>query len=40
MFEPYRKQADIWFKYAERYEGDDKSFDVHFDDITVLIGKE
>ena len=40
MFEPYRKQADIWFKYAERYKGDDKSFDVHFEDVTVLIDKE
>ena len=37
MFEPYRKQADIWFKYAQRYQGDDKSFDVHFEDFTVLI---
>ena len=40
MFEPYRKQADIWFKYAERYQGDYKSFDVHFNDFTVLIDKE
>lgn len=39
MFEPYRKQADIWFKYAERYRGDYKSFDVHFEDFTVLIEK-
>lgn len=40
MFEPYRKQADIWFKYAERYQDDYKSFDVHFKDFTVLIDIE
>ena len=37
MFEPYRKQADIWFEYAKRYQNDYKSFDVHFEDITTLI---
>lgn len=40
MFEPYRKQADIWLKYAERYRDDYKSFDVHFEDFTVLIDKD
>ena len=39
MFEPYRKQADIWCEYARRYKEDYKSFDVHFDDITTLIKK-
>lgn len=39
-FEIYRKQADVWFKYAERYKGDYKSFDVHFEDITTLISIE
>ena len=37
MFEHYRKQADIWFEYAKRYQDDYKSFDVHFADFTTLI---
>lgn len=37
MFEPYRKQADVWFEYAKRYKDDYKSFDVHFEDITTLL---
>ena len=37
MFEPYRKQADVWFEYAKRYKDDYKSFDVHFEDITTFI---
>ena len=38
-FEPYRKQADVWYEYAKRYHDDYKSFDVHFDDITTFIQK-
>ena len=37
QFEPYRKQADVWFEYAKRYKDDYKSFDVHFEDITTFI---
>lgn len=33
----YRKQADVWYKYAKRYEGDYKSFDVHFEEFTKFI---
>lgn len=36
-FMPYRKQADVWAKFAERYKEDYKSFDVHFADITTYI---
>ena len=37
QFEPYRKQADVWFEYVKRYKDDYKSFDVHFEDITTFI---
>ena len=40
MFEPYRKQADVWFEYVKRYADDYKSFDVHFKDITTFIATE
>lgn len=36
-FMPYRKQASVWAKYAERYENDYKSFNIHFNDITTYI---
>ena len=39
MFEPYRKQADVWFEYVKRYADDYKSFDVHFGDLTTFIDK-
>ena len=37
MFNNYRKQASVWYKYAKRYEGDYKSFDVHFEEFTKYI---
>lgn len=36
-FMPYYKQARIWSQFAQRYEGDFKSFDIHFEDITTYI---
>lgn len=35
---PYRKQAEIWARYAHRYEGNEKSFEQRFDKITSVIG--
>ena len=37
MFNNYRKQASVWHKFAIRYEGDYKSFDVHFEEFTKYI---
>ena len=37
MFNNYRKQASVWYKYAKRYEGNYKSFDVHFEEFTKYI---
>ena len=37
MFNNYRKQASVWYKYAKRYDGDYKSFDVHFEEFTKYI---
>lgn len=37
MFNTYRKQASVWYKYAKRYENDHKAFDVHFSDFTKYI---
>lgn len=37
-FVPYRKQAEIWARYAHRYEGNEKSFEQRFDKITTVLG--
>lgn len=37
MFNTYRKQASVWYEYAKRYEGDYKTFDVHFEEFTKYI---
>lgn len=36
-FMPYYKQARVWKEYADRYQGDYKSFNIHFADITTYI---
>lgn len=36
-FLPYYKQARVWAEFAKRYEGDYKSFEVHFEDLTTYI---
>lgn len=36
-FLPYRKQADVWAKQAERYEGNYKSFDARIPTFTTFI---
>lgn len=38
-FIPYRKQSEIWARYAHMYEGNEKSFEQRFGQITRLIGQ-
>lgn len=36
-FLPYMKQVNIWLDYAKRYNGNYKSFNVHFPEISNLV---
>ena len=36
-FMPYYKQARVWDEFAKRYEGDYKSFNIHFAELTTYI---
>lgn len=36
--EPYRKQSEVWYKLAQRYQGHYMDFDVHFAELTTVIG--
>ena len=36
-FLPYIKQVNIWLDYAKRYNGNYKSFNVHFPEISSLV---
>ena len=39
-FMPYRKQAEVWAVEAQRYKGNEKSFDARFDKFTTFIDIE
>lgn len=34
---PFVKQSDMWRTFAEKYDGDELNFDVHFEELTTLI---
>ena len=36
-FLPYVKQSDMWRTFAERYQNDPMSFDIHFEELTTFI---
>lgn len=35
-FVPYRKQAEVWARYAHRYEGNERSFEQRFANLTTI----
>ena len=35
-FVPYRKQAEVWVRFAHRYEGNEKSLEQRIDKITTV----
>lgn len=39
-FVPYRKQAEVWARYAHRYEGNERSFEQRFGQLTTIGANE
>ena len=35
-FVPYRKQAEVWARYAHRYEGNERSLEQRFGNLTTI----